>query len=734
MAQQLIDTGTTDNDGNGDVLKVICQKANANFSELYSAAGGITCASNGVVADGSTNDLTALLSAVAAANAADSVLVAGIVGVVKLAGDDDVVITCSCDFTGILFDVENYTGQFLFEKDATPVVYTAPHAVCTALEGSSDLSAGSSMYDGWDGVDEVTNSHVIIQTDQDFYEYNGVVQKRQEINRVYRDGVVKSPLQYDLTGVTINSVTVFERPQTRKKLVGLTFLAGSRDTDNPTTNENVYLRVKKDWCLVEAHLIIDDFLHTGSNPIFVYYDTCHDVTGHQTQVFTNRTTSGSTFNYGLDMRDCYDLTITAEADGDGWGACGSNRCHRLTFINSNISRIDHHNPFREYLKCIDCDIGDWGVLVNAIGDLILIRPRFKVRDHVNTNNSGLIRCRNDAGGFCDGDLIIKDARIDADSAESYVEMISHNSTVTNTKPAGSPINYRFWRNITIDGLTATGPFVYLRPVALTGNIIDICESVNVRNVHADLWMQLNVSGETPSRTGQKFGLHVDVDNCTMSYLGFQSDDDDISILADIRNVRPYRSTDFMRVEATADCVVNIHGGQVSDFDFYSGGNVPASNLVAITCFGTQIEDIGANDSIVVGSMDNVDLRFIDCPINFTSSGRIPDSLMALHIRSKIMVAGVPTLYQIDGNPSSGTYTIPEMRDDQPIMLWTGYTSDSTLHRYVFNLPPATGNDHNVPVMGWDGSAVALGGLHRANSTELNVTGSLEWRGLYLPQA
>ena len=41
MAQQLINTGTTPNDGTGDTVKASFTKANANFTELYGAVAAI---------------------------------------------------------------------------------------------------------------------------------------------------------------------------------------------------------------------------------------------------------------------------------------------------------------------------------------------------------------------------------------------------------------------------------------------------------------------------------------------------------------------------------------------------------------------------------------------------------------------------------------------------------------------------------------------------------------------
>jgi hypothetical protein len=58
MTQQLINIGTTANDGNGDPLRVAFEKINENFSELYNLAGNTAAPPDGSVQFKSTNNLT----------------------------------------------------------------------------------------------------------------------------------------------------------------------------------------------------------------------------------------------------------------------------------------------------------------------------------------------------------------------------------------------------------------------------------------------------------------------------------------------------------------------------------------------------------------------------------------------------------------------------------------------------------------------------------------------------
>lgn len=75
MAQQPINTGNSANDGQGDTLRVACQKSQANFTELYALTGSIQTVANSALSAASSAQSDAdqaLLDAAAANNAASS--------------------------------------------------------------------------------------------------------------------------------------------------------------------------------------------------------------------------------------------------------------------------------------------------------------------------------------------------------------------------------------------------------------------------------------------------------------------------------------------------------------------------------------------------------------------------------------------------------------------------------------------------------------------------------------
>ena len=46
MAKQLVNRGSTANDGTGDTLRTAAQKINENFTELYTSIGGDSATAN----------------------------------------------------------------------------------------------------------------------------------------------------------------------------------------------------------------------------------------------------------------------------------------------------------------------------------------------------------------------------------------------------------------------------------------------------------------------------------------------------------------------------------------------------------------------------------------------------------------------------------------------------------------------------------------------------------------
>ena len=388
----------------------------------------------------------------------------------------------------------------------------------------------------------------------------------------------------------------------------------------------------------------------------------------------------------------------------------------------------------DYLKLIDCEIGDWGVLVTALGDLIMIRPRFIGRTLANRNNSGLIRTREDTAGFCDGDLIIQDMTFIGDATTGAVQLFEHQQNTGNPKPAGSPIDYRFWRNIKIDGIsfpTAAPSAFTIRPAEIElvagGADIDVCKSLTMKNVKGPVRLQGILDGHTATNEG-RYGIELDIEDCKLDEISWTSQDDNFKTLAQLRNVRPW-TNGVMAFEVTADSDWTILGGQISKLDFFSGAEVPAGSMVNIKASGTNFIDDGTT-SFVVGINDNVEMVATDCVFDLTASNRFFQLLPLRLIRPQLFVAGAPTSYQVAGNPDAPTKTYSlagPPRDGQRLRLLMNFTGD--LVEYEFNLPPV---GYRAIIPGYHPTTgETLGILHRTGPSTLVHDGAITFRDIKL---
>ncbi|MGC9749928.1 hypothetical protein P4I50_22640 [Escherichia coli] len=137
----------------------------------------------------------------------------------------------------------------------------------------------------------------------------------------------------------------------------------------------------------------------------------------------------------------------ATANGEGWGATGSNNCANVRFERCDLSRIDFHMPFQNYLKINDCNIGRSGVLVTGIGDLYVTNSTFNSSPDMPGN---IIATRADAGGYFDGDLYMENIKLTGLRNGIPGNGIINAVAVAGQGPSsGSPISPTLFNSITM---------------------------------------------------------------------------------------------------------------------------------------------------------------------------------------------------------------------------------------------------------------------------------------------
>lgn len=415
------------------------------------------------------------IAAVALANAAGLKLVSPRNARVVLTGNTNIDIQTSVDMSGAVIDVSSYGGRLTFLRKKTKTDNGVGSAVLTALQAETELYGTN--FTGWNGVADVADSYVIIETSEPHYRYRGNVVNRFELNKHTRYGVMASALTSPIQTSTLSNIQVFPMEDAVCVAENITFYLGR----NEVAQENIRIESSRFRGRRWLFLMDYDFANAVTNPtIFNVVRSCDVQLNDIVFKWTNRSTAttGYTYNFSMDMS--YDITIDGmKAQGDGWGATGNNSCARVTIRNSDISRVDFHQPFREYLRLQNCEIGQWGVLCSAIGDLEITGGSMTVDTMTYTNNLGFVRSRDDTGGFCDGDLTFTGVKL-INTTGSQMYIARHQWSSGNPVPSGSVIQQRFWRNIIYDNVKVFGS-VNALPLVVANSGVRYPSSVSLVN-------------------------------------------------------------------------------------------------------------------------------------------------------------------------------------------------------------------------------------------------------------
>jgi hypothetical protein len=562
---------------------------------------------------GDEDCLPALQNAANAANEAKATLIAR--GRYKLSGTGVVELTTDCDFTGAIFDCSTWAGRFVFGRTISGVTYGADTPVVRGLTNSANLEVGSSRFTGWLHRSEVSDSFVIINTEQDFYSYRSEIKKRVELNRVYKDGVVSSPLRYSLDGVGISSIKVFRMEERRRTVKGMTL-----DVRNNSVS-NEFVRVSTSLLDLDVRFIQDGSIYTPKNPTYIHFFECCQVKARIEMQWAIR---NSDFNYAYNFQlgSCYDIEVTPHAEGEGWGATGSNLCQRVTYRDGVLSRVDFHQPFMEWLRLRNMVVGHSGILVTALGDLDLDTVTFHARKMANTS-TGFVIGRGDTGGFCDGDLLMRNVSVIAPKDVADLELLRHTQSPGTAKPPGSPIEYRFWRRIIVDGLEYRSHLnvpqrLWVRPgkIQFTEAHIAICEEFTLHNAHGTgLNIEVSLNGRLPSKGG-RFPFKLDLENVVGESISTSGDTTKLRMIASIRNCRGVGQEDGIVLKPQAPGEYTMTGGCVSRLDC-SNTQTPGAPVV-LQAYGVLVVDRNDGKSLIVAD-DQCDLRLVDC--SFMSQNR-----------------------------------------------------------------------------------------------------------------
>lgn len=528
----------------------------------------------------------------------------------KLSGNGNIDVKVNTDLSGCTLWPSNWNGCVYIKRDHEWMEFTETDAPIQKLNQSANVGVGSAMFSGWKGFMEMDDCFIQYDTTQPLFKYRGAPRLRNEFNRVFKDGQLAAPLYYPLHGVKITKLRRLYMTAQWLEVVGITFdesdytkagLLVVQDATNVVVRNVSYFNRG-----AYKPINMTRFIVSNSAYIRIENVNCSDVNA----------TSDDKYTYSMSIENSFDVIVDGlTSDGYGWGSTGSNDSQRVTFKNSQLSRIDFHQPAREWLKIDNCVIGNWGVLVTIMGDLHITNCTWLQRDAFNA--SGFVRSRSDAGGWCDGNLYIKNCTINGRAGIPIDGFLQCVPDATQGVIAGSPVNFTFFRKVDIDGVTferGLNP----TPVALlssTDKSIKHPMIVNVNNwdtgetgallaVDLSQFKAVNTAPTGNKYTDQTFPQFRFTD-CRTNTLSITGRGNTHNPLVYIDNLQAqYGAMQGAHLEIVHRGRYEVSNSELSQLDTYSGGW--AEQPMAITVSGGKVGTSKANP---VNANENSDIKF-----------------------------------------------------------------------------------------------------------------------------
>lgn len=506
---------------------------------INSESGVVNFYQFGAKGDGSPGDLQPIIDCFNFARA-NNLTVEQNNGVFNLQGSSNVDVYVSHDVSGATFIVDDFQGGIYIRGEYNWVEHPAGSDVVNNINANA-IPAGGSIFDYYaDGVDKtLDNKYMMIDTDEDFYIFNGVVKKREIFNVCYNRGVCDDVFKYPVN----QNVTRVRTLQIANKW--LTAKGWTFQEREVTDSKIIRIQGASMVLLMNTSFVNEDGTEREESFSRIVYDESVHVWITNVNASSVNKTPANKFTYTISGSQSYNVVIeNVTADGFGWGATGQNRCAKVEFRNCSLNRIDFHEPVQSYLKVLNCDIGNWGILATIIGDCDVVNTNFYQRE--GDTNDGIFRSRYDAGGWCDGNLNMINCKVIGEDGDSRPIATCQASTAGGIPP-GSPIVDQFFENITITNLIRENTGDTTSIVAFGGDrineimvpnvFVNGLKSVEYQNqAYSNIYPVSNMdaflprrpvsSGETP--LSRRYTSRISIIDCMMDTFGMVSKANDHS--------------------------------------------------------------------------------------------------------------------------------------------------------------------------------------------------------------
>ncbi|WP_446027806.1 tail fiber/spike domain-containing protein [Lelliottia amnigena] len=665
----------------------------------------ITFEQFGVKGDG-TDETAKIINAASFANANGLKLVAKPTQIFKLVGSSPVTFNYSVDFNGATIDVSNYTGTINLTSPTAKVDYLPGSSVVTALQTEATLTG--QYFSGWLNTTEVDDSYVLVETNIPFYNYLGTVYNRTDMHHSTRYGVMADSLRFSLLTSAITKVTVYKNEKKNTFFKNLNLKTGAQ------TQSSIFI-IRSSRLIIENVFIDSSNVQLTSQTATFNMNDSFDIKFRNVKAkWVNNTTLTGAYIFA-GFRCCNVTFEDCGAEGTGWGAVGTSLCKNVKYIDCRLSRIDSHHPFIDRLDIVRGTVGSWGITASAIGDMYIDGTVFEI-DNLpkQEDQAAVIKSRADVGGLFDGDIHLRDVTVKNFSSSTEFLMAQLNSI--GGVPAGSPVTYRFGRNIVVDGLNIqSSTLVNISPKVQQGSGCQWPSRVYMKNVIGNnnyFWEQA-FALLTPSAitvTSQAINMplrgrpntYIHLDNVTLAKEGISLSEGATTtqkFLFDIiiNNIHGAVDSIYPATEWVVGGVVSIDESMIEGLDFYLGTFTQKPIQVSVS--NSTISHTGQyNTALLNGVNGFVRLDMKGVGIYALTTASLASAMSAKLVAcSAYLNTGASTLTVVaDMNSTAGTYSVlnPTFNQSNTCLLQVGSGANLQFYQFVF---PAQSSTVYVPV-------------------------------------
>lgn len=353
---------------------------------------------------GNDNDAANLKAAIEKANSEGKKVLGGRNLQIKLLGDDEIIINTEIDFDGATLDISQWAGNFRIENSLWNT-YTAGSPVFDNLVNTGIMD--SDKVAGWDGLNQVNNSYVKVNSSNYHYTYRNIDFTHTEYNACTTRGKCES-IFLNLDSSNLTSVDVLKIPSKRLGFGNFKLYIGDKILGNKFLDVINSAAVDIHDIKIES----EDIIFTDVNPTFISLFDCAFITLKNLNF--NKPFQADTpdrFVYGVRMEYCYNIKHdNLKGYGEGWGILGSNSSRLIYYTDCMLNRIDFHKPLVELLQVDNCTVGSWGMLLTTIGDVKVYNSTFINNQTDYFGQRAYIAANDSAGGFANGDLILDNCK------------------------------------------------------------------------------------------------------------------------------------------------------------------------------------------------------------------------------------------------------------------------------------------------------------------------------------